>query len=171
MNSLVPRYRDMAARGASFFGLSVLQHESSIRSFAEALQAKTLLDFGCGRGDAYLAPYFMHRRLGVDDAGLTLYDPAFPGRDVVPQGQFDLVICSDVVEHVPAIEVDEFVTALFKHARAGVWASVCCRPAKKAFEDGMNMHVTIKPYRWWSAKFAAAAAERPGVQWTLVETL
>jgi hypothetical protein len=170
MNSLVPHYQEMAARGASFFGLSVLQHETSIRSFAEAMGVKSVLDFGCGRGDAYGAPYFMHRRLGVPDDGLTLYDPAFQELAAPPVGEHDLVICSDVLEHVPKHEVDEFVAVLFSHARRGVWASVCCRLAKKAFDDGRNLHVTVRPFSWWSAKFSEAAKQRPGIEWSLIET-
>lgn len=167
-NTLVPLYRELAAKGAYFYGLSVLQHEAYIRSFMEMLGATSMLDFGCGRGDAYLEPHLLHERLHIRAEELGLYDPAFEQHAELPGRKFDVVVCSDVLEHVPGDEVDAFIKALFAHADRGVWASVCCRLAKKSFEDGTNMHVTVQPFTWWRAKFAAAAGNLQ--QWQLVET-
>jgi hypothetical protein len=80
------------------------------------------------------------------------------------------VICSDVLEHVPEAEVPMFVERLFKRARKHVWASVCCRPAKKTFPGTqVNLHVTLQPVSWWSAWFEDCSRMH-GVPFTLVET-
>jgi hypothetical protein len=41
-----------------------------------------------------------------------------------------------------------------------VWASVCCRPAKKHFPDGVNMHVTVMPLDWWQERVNDANRKR-----------
>jgi len=79
------------------------------------------------------------------------------------------VVCSDVLEHVPESEVNEFVQRLFSYEKRAVWASVCCRPAKKFFPGtDVNLHVTVQPYQWWHDTFSEHAEE--GKVWELVET-
>jgi hypothetical protein len=174
MDSLIPAYQELAKTAdGNFHGTSILHHKESIRALVQSTGAKTMLDFGSGRGDAYRSPHKLHHYLGLPRAAVTLYDPAFATDGVfststLPTGQFDLVVCSDVLEHVPEAEVDEFVARLFSYAKLGVWASVCCRPAKKFFADGTNLHCTVKPYDWWNDAFARA---NNGVMaYVLVET-
>lgn len=170
MDSLVPAYRQMAKEGSSNFnGMTVLNYVKSIKALAHSVGARTMLDFGCGRGDAYRSPTKLHHQLGMRRPEVTLYDPAFNVNSSLPKGTYDLVVCSDVLEHIPEAEVDEFVIRLFAYARRAVWASVCCRPAKKFFPDGVtNLHVTVKPHQWWHDTFSQHA--RQGVVWELVET-
>lgn len=165
---LRPLYREMAAGGASFRGLSILQHRKQIAKLARRIGARTLLDYGCGAGEAYSAPHKLHHDLLISRAKVTLYDPAFPKYAREPRGKFDLVLCSDVLEHVPEDQVDAFVENLFSHAEKAVWASVCCRAAKKCFPGTeVNLHVTIRDYAWWHAKFVKWAM---GTEFLLVET-
>lgn len=170
IDSLVPAYRAMAGTD-NFHGLSILQHADSIGKMVRLVRAKTLLDFGCGRADAYRSPHKVWHQWGLDRANVTLYDPAFNRDDKLPpEGKkFDVVVCSDVLEHVPEAEVDAFIERLAAYARHGLWASVCCRPAKKKFADGTNLHVCVKPYDWWHDKIVAAAA-RHNITFVLVET-
>jgi hypothetical protein len=158
-NSLVPLYREMAADERTFLGFSILQHAKAIGTALKLVNAKTVLDYGCGRGDAYHGEYKLFKQWGIKWSDLVLYDPAFPQHARKPERRFDAVICSDVLEHIPEEEVDRFVADLFNHARKLVWASVCCRRAKKTFPGtDTNLHVTIKPLEWWDAKFVEAAA-------------
>jgi hypothetical protein len=168
VNDLVPLYREMAADGANFHGLSILQHSKQIGKLIKECDAQTVLDFGAGRGDAYNSPHKVYRDWGLKRHQVTLYDPAFPKHDKLPSRKFDFVVCSDVLEHVPEADVDVFIHNLFKLAKHGVWASVCCRPAKKTFpQNGENLHVTLHPLQWWHDTFAEFAA---GMPFTLVET-
>lgn len=156
MNDLIPLYREMAAGGANFHGLSLLTHKVGIGKLIRTYKVSTVLDWGCGRGDPYRGPHKIWREWGVKWFDVWLYDPSFPTHDKPPPSEkkFDLVICSDVLEHVPEADVDAFVTNLFAHARTVVWASVCCRPAKKTFPTtGENLHVTVKPLQWWIDTF------------------
>lgn len=171
MSDLIPRYREMAATGEQFFGLSVLQHVASIKKLARSVGAKSMLDYGCGRGDAYRSPHKLHRQIGISRLAVRLYDPAFPQHDRPPQGRWDLVVSSDVLEHVPAGDVEAFLRTVFNHARKAVWISVCCRPAKKTFPGtGINLHVTLQPYLRWHEAVSRASVEAGGIPFILVET-
>lgn len=167
MSDLIPLYRDMAAGGGNFRGLSILQHASQIAKLVKTHQAKRLLDYGCGAGEAWKSPNRLHRELGLRWIDVMLYDPAFPEHNDKPYGSFDGVLCSDVLEHVPEELVDAFIATLFGHAKRFVWASVCCRPAKKCFPDGTNLHVTLHPLEWWVERFDKHAGT---IAYTLVET-
>lgn len=161
-------YRRLAALGANFHGLSLLNHAKEIAQLIRSTKSSTILDYGCGRGDAYGGDYQLHRRWRVEMP--TLYDPAFASHDRKPSGTFDGVICSDVLEHVPEELVDAVLLELFGYAERFVWMSVCCRPAKKHFENGQNMHVTVKPYDWWIRKVVPIAETRSHLTWKLTET-
>lgn len=169
MTDLRPLYREMAETGDNFQGLSVLQHADEIGRLIRQFGVVTMLDFGCGRGNSYRPPHEIHKAWGV--AMPTLYDPAFSTHDALPAAgaKFDFVICSDVLEHVPRSQVDEFVAGLFDLSRRIVWASVCCRPAKKSFPDGTNLHVTVEPITWWEQVFEKHAEGR-AADWVLRET-
>lgn len=179
MDSLIPTYQALAeSMPGNFGGTSILNHVKSIKQLATAVGAQTMLDFGCGRGDAYRSPHKLHHEIGLPRSAVTLYDPAFRPSATLPTGTYDLVVCSDVLEHIPEAEVDAFIERLFGYARKGVWASVCCRKAKKFFPGtDTNMHVTVQPYEWWEEKFLLSSArcgKNPppwgAVQVTLVET-
>lgn len=165
--ALIGQYQELAKKGEALRGLSILRYRTQIAKIMRDAQAQRVLDFGCGAGEAYRKPHRLHRDWGLRWFDVTLHDPAFPEHAVPPRGKFDVVLCSDVLEHVPEAEVPEFVATLFSHAKRHVWASVCCRPAKKTFPDGTNLHVTLKPIDWWREQFSAAAG---GIGWTLEES-
>lgn len=164
---LIPLYREIALTGLALRGLSILRHTEGIAELVSRHRARTVLDYGCGAAEAYGAPHRLHRALGLDRSAVTLFDPAFEEHATLPSGQFDGVLCSDVLEHVPQDDLDEFVARLFVHARLFVWASVCCRQAKKVFPDGTNLHVTIQPIEWWQELFDRHAGAVP---WVLKES-
>lgn len=167
MTSLLKQYRTMAAMGGNFRGFSLLQHADAIAKVVKLHGATSLLDYGSGAGDGYRQPHSVHEVWGIKRGRIKLYDPSFPQLSHPPVGHYDGVICSDVLEHVPEDAVDALIATLFAHAHSFVWASVCCRPAKKFFPDGTNMHVTLHPLDWWRERFEAAARGRP---FYLVET-
>ena len=166
-DELIGRYRDMAAMGGNFHGLSVLQHADQIGKLLKKHGCETLLDWGCGRGDAYSSPHKLHQTWGIKRKDVWLYDPAFERYHEKPTRKFDGVVCSDVLEHVPEAEVIDFITELFKHSKKVVWASVCCRAARKCFPyTDINLHVTVKPFQWWQDMFESLST----VDFVLVET-
>lgn len=161
---LIAFYAEGAAK-RNFKGLTILQHVESIEKVVRRTRAQTVLDYGSGQGKAWSRG--LTDRLGL--SSVTCYDPAVPRFAQKPEGRFDGVICCDVLEHIGEEHIDAVIEELFGYARKFVWASVCCRPAKKTLPDGRNAHVTIRPYAWWGCKFGSQGV-RSHKAWTLIET-
>lgn len=155
-HSLIPAYRALHAKG-KFPGMSIRPYVIPITELVMASGAKTLLDYGCGEGKQYEIECY-HVFWNVMP---TLYDPAVARFSQRPSAQFDGVICTDVLEHVPEAELDAVIDDLVGYARLWCFISVCCRPAnRKYLPDGRNIHVTLKPPAWWRHKLISAFAGR-----------
>jgi hypothetical protein len=163
--SLLDQYRALHAQG-KFLGLSVLKFADEIGALVKEHGIKTVLDYGSGQGYQYMPPHSLDKKWGVD---VTMYDPAVPGLDELPGGKFDMVICSDVLEHVPEEEITPMIEGIYKLATKYVFFTVCCRAAKKTLPDGRNTHVTIRPMGWWANKIAEAGADT-NIEASLLET-
>lgn len=153
---LIEQYRALHSQG-KFLGLSVLKFADEIGELVKQYDVKTVLDYGSGQGHQYMPPHSLQKKWGVD---VTMYDPAVRGLDVLPKEMFGAVICSDVLEHIPEDKIDATLAEIFDRATKFVFLTVCCRPAKKTFPDGTNVHVTVKAKMWWEEKIAAAARAR-----------
>ncbi len=162
---LINEYKKLhGPTSTQFLGYTLKSYKDQVAAAIRELDAKTVLDWGCGKGEAWTE---WQSEFGLRE--VYRYDPAVKAFSVPPAegAKFDLVICCDVLEHLLKPDAEALIPWLFGYARKGVWASVCCRPAKKKFEDGTNMHVTVEPLEWWTARFNAAAA---GKLYRLVET-
>lgn len=163
-DELIELYREQHAN-AQFRGLTLLRYKHSLGNVLATYQCKTVLDYGSGKGEAWQD---WQGEFGLRH--VECYDPAVPALAILPPGPFDGVICCDVLEHLVEDDVPNVIEDLFSRARRLVWASVCCRPAKKCFPDGTNMHVTVRPLDWWQDLFAAASKRHGDVSYILKET-
>jgi hypothetical protein len=153
MHSLIPAYRELHRKG-KFPGFSVGPYVERIGELVRGYGARTLLDYGCGAGKQYT-----ERRWHEAWGGLmpTLYDPGTEMFHVKPTGQFDGVLATDVLEHIPEDELDGVIADLAGYARLWCFVSVCCRPAKKNKDLPCgNAHVTIKSAGWWETRLRPA---------------
>jgi hypothetical protein len=155
VHELIPVYRELHAQGR-FPGYSIAPYLDRIGELVRDTGATSLLDYGCGGGKQYTKKRW-HKAWG----GLMpkLYDPAVAGYDAYPTGRFDGVIATEVLEHIPEDEIDDVIGELVTFARSFCFVSVCCRkakPNKPRLPDGRNLHVTIRPPRWWRNKLSAA---------------
>lgn len=109
-------------------------------------KAKTLLDFGCGKGLQY-TKWKHHEELGIEIPAL--YDPAVPEYENLPDGPFDGVISTDVMEHIPKEQLPEVFDQIFSRAEKFVFLAICTRPAIAILPSGENAHCTLEPMDWW----------------------
>lgn len=163
MNSLIEQYREMHRGGKHFPGFSIQAHLPAIIELVEAFRTThgrdpRMLDFGCGKGMQYLK-----RRIHEAWAVLPhCYDPAVQHLDEMPAGEFDIVLCVDVMEHVPEEEVDGVLEAIFgKLAPNGLaFLAISTATSRKKLDDGRSVHVTVKPGEWWEERIRAVAGRR-----------
>jgi FkbM family methyltransferase len=90
------------------------------------------------------------------------YDPGYAPHSARPEGRFDGVICTDVLEHCPEEDVPWILEEIFGYAGRFVYLNVACYPARKTLPNGENAHITVRPPEWWREKVRAAA--RPGIR-------
>lgn len=148
-----------------------------IGQLIERTGSRTVLDYGCGKGRQYgpveikdgqgrVVATSVAELWGVDE--IALYDPGVAEHAALPDGPFDGVVSTDVLEHIPRDDVFWVVDEVFARAARFVFANVACYPAKGRLLDGSNAHVTVEHPKWWLAVFEMAAARRPGVGFSLV---
>jgi 2-polyprenyl-3-methyl-5-hydroxy-6-metoxy-1,4-benzoquinol methylase len=123
-----------------------------------------ILDYGAGQGS--LAQEL--RRLGWEF--VAEYDPAIEGKDKAP-APADLVVCTDVLEHVEPDKVDAVVDHLASLARRALFVVISLVPTAKTLSDGRQAHISLHPVDWWVERLerhfrvVEVMAVKPEKQW------
>ena len=175
-------YRTMHQEGEKFLGVppqdtfpgkSLIPQVHRIKRLVDKTRALTVLDYGSGKGRQY-GPLTLRDPEGNDHPGVldywdvdevVCYDPCYAPYSKYPEGKFDGVISTDVLEHCPEEDVSWIVEEIFSFASRFVFANVACFPATKRLPTGENAHCTIKPVGWWRDLFNAVATRHPGIVW------
>jgi hypothetical protein len=97
------------AENKSWAGLDTVKYQKQIKDLVQHYGAKTILDYGCGKGEQYrqALPYESETNLQTLDEwlGVTVYcyDPCVPEYSQLPPAgtKFDGVICSQVLGTIP----------------------------------------------------------------------
>jgi len=106
---------------------------------------QSVLDYGCGQGN--LADLFQqHFRCPI-----TKYDPTISEYATLPQGHYDLGLCTDVLEHIPEEEIDGLLSTLSSYVDRAFF-NIHLGEASTILSNGENAHCTIKPAQWWRRK-------------------
>lgn len=141
-------YEELFRRGY-FLGYTLLNFQETIQNVLDFHQVNTILDYGCGKAE----PYKNGKAPWADKT--KLYDPFVAEYSTLPDGPFDAVICSDVLEHVPEDKVSQVLSEILDRATKCVFITFCNRPAKKELPiTGGNVHITQRPKQWWEEKIA-----------------
>lgn len=179
---LIEQYRNMHREGEKFLGIApektfpggkLLPQATRIKRLIERTGAKTLLDYGSGKGQLY-----QRKPVEVPAVGswpsiqaywglqeICCYDPCYEPFSHLPNEKFDGVICTDVLEHCPEEDIPWILDELFSYARRFVFANAACYPARKHLPNGENAHCTIREPAWWRARLQEVSAQYPDVLW------
>jgi hypothetical protein len=157
----------------TFDGRSLAPQARRIKRLIDRSGASRLLDYGSGKGTQYDPTPFAIEGEGQWDGVLdywgidevVCFDPGWPPYSRLPEGRFDGVIATDVLEHCPEEDVEWIVDEMFSFATRFVFATIACYPARKRLPNGENAHCTIRPPEWWEERLRRHAAARPGVDW------
>jgi hypothetical protein len=99
------------------------------------------------------------------------YDPGYPPHSERPDGQFDGVYATDVLEHCPEEDLEWIVAEMFSYARRFVFANVASYPARKILPSGENAHITQRAPKFWLDLFNRVARVHPEVAWEVYVSL
>ena len=165
---LIEAYKHLHKEEGKFRGISLVPFAYDIYNILLNNNCKSILDYGCGKAIPYKEnhrdvdpkkkiPNFdkpLHKWWGVDE--LFLYDPAYPEHDKLPTKKYDMVICTDVLEHIPEEDLDWIIREICSLANKTVFINVSCEPAIKTFTTGKykgeNVHVSLFDHEWWVDK-------------------
>lgn len=126
------------------------------------------LDYGCGQGSLAKAV--------VPTLPIREYDPAIPGKQRLPEPA-DLVICTDVLEHIESDRIWFVMQHLAQLTRRVAFVVVSTVPASKTLSDGRQAHILLRSVEWWRTQCRAhnfVILEEPAIrlqkQWVAVLT-
>lgn len=149
-----PRYREeqsrLHARPGGYGGKGD-KWAVGVAGLVARFQATSVLDYGCGQGALKKAL----RPLVANDVRIDEYDPAIPGKDSRPTFA-DLLVCTDVLEHVEPDRLGTVLRHLDVLARKALFLVIATRPSNKTLSDGRNAHLIIQPDKWWEKTLSAA---------------
>tara|TARA_R100000808_G_C2081311_1_gene105018 strand:+ start:53 stop:598 length:546 start_codon:yes stop_codon:yes gene_type:complete len=114
------------------------------RKFGAFDELNSVIDFGCGKGTLLKALNDSNLSVNVDG-----YDPAIPEYKDLPDKKYDMLICTDVLEHVYEDELRGVYNQFDILDPSVMYLVVCTREAYSILPDGTNAHKTIKDICWW----------------------
>lgn len=117
-----------------------------VADIAREFNAMSVLDYGCGQGTLVASLQSIAPELACRE-----YDPAIPGKNAPPSFA-DLVVCTDVIEHVEPDKLSNVLQHLRALARSAVFLVAATRPSGKTLSDGRNAHLIQESNDWWEAK-------------------
>ena len=151
-----PTKKAWGATGQRNFGQEVMHY------LVKRPKYTTVLDFGAGQGT--LGEFVcenIERRSRSAEVEWTNYDPGVRTYDRLPSGRFDLIVSSDVLEHVEPDMVDQTCAWIRDHAMKAIYVHIACDPAGLILPDGRNVHLSCHKLDWWVEKLMAP-------DWTLM---
>lgn len=121
----------------------------------EEFNVKTILDYGCGQGT--LAEGLNSAKVmgKTNFESVYNYDPARREYAKRPKGQFDLVCCTDVLEHIEPEFLQNTLQDIYQYTRKVAYLFIACHKANKVLPDGRNAHLIQEPPDWWIAQLTA----------------
>lgn len=138
--SLIKEYAYL--HSARIYGTSD-RHYHYILPHILALRPTSLVDYGAGQSKISLR---LGRAVGIKR--IARFDPAVPEVAEKPRGAFDLLISLDVLEHIPATEMDTVLAEMASMAKHALHV-IDVRPAKTILSDGRNAHVSLHSQAEW----------------------
>lgn len=137
-----PKYQQLllAKHGHGKWGADGAKHVANANAYADALEAETILDYGCG--EMKFAEAMKPRRVSG-------FDPGVPGKAGMPK-PCDLLVCTDVLEHVELEKLNNVLGHMRSVCLKGAYVVIATREANAKLPDGRNAHLIVRDEKWWT---------------------
>lgn len=138
----------------------------NLDKFIREKKPRSILDFGCGKGRLIETIKEVYPEIQVLG-----YDPANPDFDIdLSNVCVDMIISSDVLEHVEPEYIDQTLTDLRSKSKY-FFHLIACSPAKLILPDGRNAHLIIEDRVWWHKKFLNSGYTISNEKWLEFEKI
>lgn len=122
------------------------------------------LDIGCGTGKGIKEC----RDVGLDVWGCDIADnreiwkeygvdsvcAVAPANQLpYPDNSFDLIVCSEVMEHIPEKQISDCLKEAYRVGSERFIYTICLQEETSPVGGLVNSHITIKPREWWLDRF------------------
>jgi len=101
----------------------------------------SVLDYGCGQGSLAVA---LAPKMAISE-----YDPAIPGKDLPPQEPSEMVVCTDVLEHIESEKISSVLLHLHQVTKRILFVVISLVPTNKKLSDGRQAHILLRSEEWW----------------------
>jgi hypothetical protein len=142
MSDLIAQYQQLHKQKPKYGG-SGSKHIPAIVELADKTDSRTILDYGCGKGN-------LVRKLREQGYTVEGYDPGVAEWATKPAVPYDLVISTDVLEHIPPQDVKQTVTEIIRYANQALYLAIALRyDSTNILPDGTNPHKTVWDVGVW----------------------
>jgi len=154
----------------TFAGHSLIPWGSKIKQIIDITQSNSITDFGCGKALGHTHRFKINQTIYQNLADywniefVQLYDPGVKEFSSYPTEKTDGFICTDVIEHIPSNDIEIFIDQLYSLSKKFVFVVIATIPASKFFEDGRNIHLTIKKEHEWKQIFKTFDVKYPEIR-------
>ena len=130
-------------------GMTIRPYVPRIAKLVREVGAKRILDYGSGKGYQYLKARVHEEWGGVLPH---CYDVGVRQLASRPEGLFDGLISTDMLEHIEKPDVPGVLDELIGFVAPGgfLFLGISCRPTRKKLPEGGDVHRTIESPRWWA---------------------
>lgn len=120
------------------YGVSGRRYADQILGIAQQMKTRDILDYGAGKATLQKSiPYPIQN-----------YDPFIDEYSKRPVPA-DLVVCTDVMEHIESEHLHAVLLDIQSLAKQAVFFQIATGPAKKFLPDGRNAHLIQENGNWW----------------------
>lgn len=136
------------------YGSDTCHHFNKISNFIDIHKPQSILDFGCGKGSLERLITKQYPNISVDS-----YDPAIEERRTIPNSSYDMIISTDVLEHLFEDEIEGIFKEMLHLKPKTMYHIICHRSAHQILEDGTNAHKCVQTPEWWSDAIGGIAKD------------
>jgi hypothetical protein len=126
-----------------------------------------MLDYGSGDGNQYFT-YKLNEYINMP--ALYCYDPAIDKFSKKPNLKFDIVINTDVLEHIPEFDLENVVTEIFNYSIKAIYFRIATSLAMTLLPNGDNAHCTLKTHDEWVSYIKNIKSKTKSNSITIVDT-
>ena len=161
----------------AYDGKSTLAYAPIIKNIIKYENIQNMIDYGSGKGKFYtngfnLGNKFIPPLRKFWDIDIKLYDPCYAKYSKFDKDKtFDLLICIDVLEHIPENDIDWILKRFLSISNKFIFLNVACYDAIALLPNGRNAHINVQKPIWWSNKIEKLIKARTDVKLICVCTV